>query len=242
MSADLDADDDLCVVVQHGQSGIAADIVDEELILQHRRTAVESELLRCCVVFRLPPDQDHGWLSTHQNNGHGVKGLLALGLRARFQRAFPDLTLEIKPVVHGAALFEAIEAGKVESVKLVKLERPHDRANAATRKWVRGADLGKLELRVTSPGHRLQTALLRRFARGDRTAMAEMVQFEGLEFDEVDVEVTLEQGMRRTFNLENPDKGFAMAMNLDHLDYDGDGQPSDDSVFSGLKDALAALR
>lgn len=242
MSASLDNDGDLCAVVQHGQSGIAADIVDEELVLQHRRTATQSELLRCCVAFRLPADQEWGFLATHQNNGHGVKGLLELGLRSRLQRAMPDVKLEIKPVVRGAALFEAIEAGKVESVKLVKLERPHDRANSATGKWVRGADLGKLELRITSPGHRIQAALLKRFARGDRTAMADIVQFEGLEFDEVDVEVTLAEGTRRTFNLEQPEKGFPMAMNLEHLDYDADGEPSDETVFAGLKDALSTLR
>ena len=53
LSATVDEEDDLRVVLQHGQSGVAADIVDEVGELQHRRTWTESEapsLLLC-----LPP-------------------------------------------------------------------------------------------------------------------------------------------------------------------------------------------
>jgi hypothetical protein len=241
LDASFDADDDLCMALQHGQNGVAADIVDELMRLQHRRTADESELLRCCCVLRLPRDQENGWLATHQNNGHSVKGLLERGLEDRFRRHLPDLKIEIKPIVRGAALLEAIQQGHVEGIKLVKLERPHDRANAATGKWMRAGDLGKLELHITSPGQRLQPRLLQRFIRGDRTALSEIVEFEGIEFDEVDVEVTLPEGTRRTFNLQSPDKGFAMSVNLDHLDLDADGEPSEASVYAGLKDALGSL-
>jgi hypothetical protein len=145
-------------------------------------------------------------------------------------------------LVRGAALLEAIRRGRVDKVKLVKLERPHDRANAATGKWMRSGDLGKLELEITSPGQRLHPRLLQRFVNGDRTAMAEMVEFEGMSFDEVDVQVTLPEGTQRTFNIENPDTGFPMTMDLDNLAFDGDGEPSEASVYAGLKDAFSTLR
>lgn len=244
LSATVDAEDDLRVVVQHGQSGVAADIVDEDGELQHRRTWTESELLRCCCVFRLGVADEVGWLASHVNNGHGVKGLLELGLLKRFAQRYPDLKLEINPFIQGATLQEAVLQGRVDKVRLTKLERPRDRANQATNKWVQSGDLGKLELEITSRGEggHLIPTLLQRFIRGDRTVMAEIIEFQGITFDEASVEVTLPNGTKRLFNIEKPDSGHAMTMDLTDLDFDAEGEPSEESVVAGLKSALEDIR
>ena len=69
--------DDLEVVMTHGQSGVAADIVDEAGSIRARRRAVDTERVRCGVLFRLPRAQSLGWMAVHINGGHSVKGMLA---------------------------------------------------------------------------------------------------------------------------------------------------------------------
>src|SRR5689334_2649886 len=63
LDVEFDADDDLLVALQHGQSGVAADIVNQGGRQLLRRTWTDSELLRCCSLFRLPRDQEMGWLA-----------------------------------------------------------------------------------------------------------------------------------------------------------------------------------
>jgi hypothetical protein len=238
----FDDDDDLCVALQHGQSGVAADIVDQGGEQRLRRVWTDSELLRCCSVFRLPRDQEIGWLATHVNNGHGVKGLMERGLRERFAQRYPDLKLEISPMVQRSALEEAVQQGRVEKIRLRKLEQPRDRAIAATNKWVRSSDYGKLELDIEATGgNHLIPRLLQRFFRGDQTAYGEIIEFEGLQFDEAGVTVSLPDGTQRLFYLEKPEAGHAMTMELDRLEFDDDGDPSAESVYAALKGALGAV-
>jgi hypothetical protein len=242
MSADYDASGDLCVALQHGQSGVAALIVAEDGTERLRQTWTDSQLLRCCSVFRLPKARDVGWLATHVNNGRGTKGLMEAGLRERFAQRFSDLKLEINPFVRRTALEEAVQQGRVEKVRLRKVEQPHDRAIGATNKWVRTSDFGKLELEIEARGEsHLIPRLLQRFLRGDQTAYAEIVEFEGLEFDEASVQVTLADGTERTFHLEKPDAGHPMSMDLDDLALDAEGDPTEDSVYAALKNGLRAV-
>jgi hypothetical protein len=242
LSASFDDDDDLCVALQHGQSGVAADIVNQGGRRRLRRIWTDSELLRCCSVFRLPRNQDMGWLATHVNNGHGVKGLMERGLRERFAQRYPDLKLEISPMVQRSALEEAVQQGRVEKVRLRKLEQPRDRAIAATNKWVRTGDYGKLELDIeATEGNHLIPGLLQRFLRGDQTAYGQIIEFQGLQFDEAGVTVSLPDGTRRLFYLEKPESGHPMTMELVGLDLDADGDPSEDSVYAALKGALGLV-
>jgi hypothetical protein len=125
----------------------------------------------------------------------------------------------------------------------VKYVRPDDRAVAANTKWVPAGEWGSYELKIKGErGHRLTPKLLRDYMNADGVkkgqAFSEIVEFEGMTFDEVKVEVELENGTRRTFNLEKPSSGHPMTIDLENLKLDKDQEPTEASVFVALRAAL----
>jgi hypothetical protein len=233
---------ELRLVLQHGQTGVAADIVDGANIFRIHQNPEDTQYLKCASLFVLPPAQTTGWLAAHVNYGRGVKGLLTKGIATRFREDHPDLVLEITPIVMESVLREAVRQNKVEKVKLVRTERPRDRANVATNKWVPGNAIGRLELDISvrGEGPRIITRLLSRFLGGDEQVFDEIVEFQGLQFDEAKVEVVLDSG-RRTFNIESPDAGHAITEDLSRLDLDETGEPTEESLFAALRRAVTRV-
>ena len=243
LTLDVDVDgDELTAMMQHGASGVAADIVNDAGAHQYHQVASDSQFLRCGCLFKLPPTQEQGWLAAHVNNGRGIKGLLEVGLYSRFRDEFPDLMLQIRPYVEAAALRAAIDAGELGKVKLIRYERPGDRADAATDRWVRAGQEGKIELDISMRGRgaRLRADLVRRFLHGDDNARDEIVEFAGIRFDQAKVEVEIE-GRIRTFNIDSPDSGHPMTVDLEDLAFDDDGDPTEDSLLEGLRDVLGSV-
>lgn len=232
--------DELLLTTQHGQNGLAADIVGASGDLLLRQTPDDTQLLRCGGLFRLPPSDDMGWLAVHVAHGRGVKGLLEKGIVQRFRDEFSDLKLEIVPFVHESTLMAAVDHNQIDKVKLVKYEQPNDRAAAATNKWVPADVIGRLELDITARGTRVIGDLVRRFLGGDTSVFNNIVEFQDITFDQAKVEVIVDAGTRRTFNIEKPDAGHAFTEDLEDLVFE-DGEPTMESVIVGLRAALATV-
>jgi hypothetical protein len=232
--------DELLIIALNGQKGVASDLMSPAGELRIHRTADDTELLRCGAVFRLPPAEETGWLAAHINNQHGIKGLLDKELSAQFRKDFPGLMLEITPCVLASALRAAIEQDRVDKVKLVKLEQPNDRANAATDKWVRHGVAARIELQVKPAGMaRVMPQLLRQYVLDeDHSVFGQIVEFEGLTFDEAKVEIVTEDGAKRTFNIEKPDTGHPITEELTGLVLRADGEPDETSLFAELRAVL----
>jgi hypothetical protein len=233
---------ELRATLQHSQTGVAADLHDPRGQFKAHQGVEDQYLVKCVALFQLDPTQSIGWLAVHINSGHGVKGLLAKGLLERFRQQFDDLVLEVTPSVSETALAQAVQQNRVDKVKLVKLERPDDRAVAATDKWVASTAVGRLELDVTVKGGKIKPDLLRRFLGGDRAALDEIIMFEGITFDEAKVEVDLPgDGGKRTYNIEKPEAGHAMTQDLTDLPTDDKNEPTEEGLFAALKDALRTV-
>jgi hypothetical protein len=226
--------DDLFLVLQHGEAGVAAEIVDASGDVRLRRLPDDAQLVRCACLFRLPPAEEQGSLVLHVNDGHGPKELLEAGMRRRLSGRLPGVALELGRPDEQAALRAAVAADRVEKVKLVKLERPGDRAIAAVDKWVAAGAAARVELDV---GGKIEPALIGRHLAGDRAAFAEIVEFAGLTFDQAKVQVRLEDDSRRLFDLAHPDEGRPVTHDLTGLELDDDGEPTPESLHA----ALAAL-
>jgi hypothetical protein len=236
--------DELLIIAQNGQKGVASDLMSAAGTLRVHRTADDTELVRCGALLRLPPAKETGWLAAHINNQHGIKGLLDKELSARFRQDFPGLVLEITPCVLASALREAIEHDRVDKVKLVKLEQPNDRANAATDKWVRQGIAARIELQIKPAGRlaRVLPQLLRQYVLDeDHSVFGQIVEFEGLTFDEAKVEVVAQNGAKRTFNIEKPDTGHPVTEDLGDLVLLADGEPDETSLFAELRAALTTV-
>lgn len=244
---DGDDDDELVVSLQHGITGIAADIVAEDGAARLRQISTDSHLVRMTGLFKLDPTQRLGWLALQVTGGRGVKGLLENGLTPRFRNDYTDYRLLINPYVPSGALRQAMIDGDVSSVKLIRYERPTDRASASTSKWIRSGEAGKLTVEITgmSRTQRLKSQLFRRLfgdadGQGAQGALTEIFEFEGIPFQTAKVEVELD-GRRRTVNLESPSSGHPLTIDLENLELDDDGDPSEESVLRGLRGALESV-
>jgi hypothetical protein len=232
--------DELIMTMQLGQSGVVADIVDADQNPRLRQIWTDTALIRCGGLFKLPRQQVMGWLALHVNNGRGIKGLLDRAVPPRFRTEF-DRILELRPFIRGSALREAIEADKLAKVRLLRYERPADRANASTNRWVPADQYGKIELDISARGRgqMLKTAVLQRFLAGDGGAHDEIFEFAGMTFEQVKVEVDVD-GRRRTFNLQNPTAGHPMTIDI-QPDFDDEGEPREESLIGALREALGAV-
>jgi hypothetical protein len=240
--AELDGQD-LKAAMLHGESGFVSDLFDQHGKLKAHQVAPDTQQVRCGVLFRLPPDQDRGWLAVHANNRRSAKGLMQAQLNADLKEHFPDLTLEITPYVDEAALKKAVE-DHLSKVRLVRHEPPDDHAVAMTDKWVASDAEARLELAISTPerGRKLLSGLVSQFLKNQKAADFEsIVTFEGIQFDEAKVEVELPNGDQRTFNISAPENGHAFTEELGQLDYDDDGDPTPDSVFSALSTILSRV-
>jgi hypothetical protein len=224
------------VLMRHGENGVAADIVNQAGAQAYRQRASDTQLVRCAGLFVLPSAQDRGWLALHVNFNRGVKTLLVQGLLEQFADRHQDLILDIKPFVTAAAFHDAVNKGRITNIRLVKIERPDNRAVAATSRWVEAGVLGTIEVKITAGrAQRLLPAPLRRYLHGNDQQKAhafnQIVEFNGMAFDEAKVEVELENGTHRTFNIEQPTSGHPMTIDLDDdLATDNDGDPTDASL------------
>jgi hypothetical protein len=230
---------DLFAMFRHGLTGVAADIIDKQGVRRIRQSADDTSRVLCGALLRLPPAGEMGWLAAHINNGRAVKGLMEKGIQARFRSDFPGLVLEIKPFVLGSVLLEAVEHDRIDCVKLIRYDEPSDRA-AGVGKWVGGGTSAKLELSIKPRGQvkRLLSQLPLQFLHGDPDVFGEIVQFQGMRFNEAKLEVTLGDDTHRTFNIERPEAGHAFTEDLSDLQLE-DGEPTPASLRAALGLALS---
>lgn len=244
-----DGEEELYVSLRHGERDVAAEIYDDTGVEQYRQKLTDEARLRCGALFVLPADQERGWLALHTNAGRGVKGLLGPELTRRFAQTHDDHTLELTPWVDRQALEQAVDRGAISDVRLTKLVQPGDAADAATNRWVPAGDIGKIEVKFHPRGRGkfLRAVPLRTLLHGDAQQKAaaahEIVQFEGIEFDEARIEVVLENGAERTFYIQRDSTaGHPWALDIgDQIQTDGDGNPTDASLRNALRNALAPV-
>lgn len=231
--------EELRVSATHGKSGLKATIVDGNGQLRLDQLPADSQLVPCAFLLRLPPQQRRGWLAIHVNDGRGIKSLLEAGIQERFQQDYPDSLLHLYPYVERSVLDKALEKDQIKKVKLIKLERPSDQAMAPTNQWIPGGAIGKFELSISvrTRGERLVADPIRRFLSSENPRRDEIIEFEGIEFDEASVEVSTPDGGQKTFNIEQLQAGHAFTEELDDLDYEDD-EPTLASIINALGDAL----
>lgn len=234
--------EDVKAICIHGKKGLVADIVDEHGQLRIRQAAVDTQLVRCGSLFHLPPNDTLGWWAVHVNDNRSAKSLIQSKLAELFRSEFDGVMLKIQPSVPTAALSAAVKDDRIANVRLIRLEKPHDREIAATDKWVSAGEAARIELKVTGArGKLISSGLLKRYLSAKALArigaLKDIIEFEGLHFQEAKVEAVLESGKRRTFNISAPESGHAFTIDLDDLE-ELNGEPTEDSLFQGLGDAI----
>jgi hypothetical protein len=149
------------------------------------------------------------------------------------------LVLEITPCVNSAVFAQALERDDLLSVNLYKYDRSSDIRDRG--KWVREDSGLKMQLSLKAErGKRLLPTLAKRALGGDDAALGGIVEFSGISFDEAKLEVELENGYRRSFNIQALESGHPISEDVNPQLGD-DGDLIDESLFQELARVIGEL-
>lgn len=231
---------DLQTSFRSGDGGYGADIEDENHNLILHQLPTHTQLLPCGALFRLPKNQIYGWWAVHENNGRSIKGLIEGELQRRFRTRCPDLMLEINPWVPSNVLVEALAQDRLQTVRLFKYGAASDFKDAD--QWMREEASPQIELRITAREHaeKLVPGFAKAAAEGDSAAFGKVIEFENLKFDMAKVEVELDNGSSRTFELLGPPGGHPFAADI--APTETQGIPDDASLFAELGKVITEMQ
>lgn len=241
VSSTLDGDD-LDVVFKHGITGQAADIYNSKREKRLHQNPDDSHEVSTGAYFQLPRGDTMGWLAVHVDGIRSPKQLVYRELSTKFRSDYDPLKLLVSPAVSSAALVQAVEAGQVNMIKLTRIEKPTDVRKRITDKWVRKDQRARIETVIKAGmGEHVLNNLLLDYLKGKRNVRQQITEFAGADYDTAQVEVELDSGATRTFNIETPEAGHAFTIELDQLTFKKDGEPEPSSLFSELRRAIAEM-
>lgn len=214
------------MTILSGRSGVTS-VLQKSGEHDFHRTRQHSEAMRSAILFQLPPAKTRGTLVVHAPHGRSCKSIVQQQLRDWF--SFLGYIIDLSPIVPANALYEALQSDELKKVTLIKydpdqFDRFHDAAQ-----W--GNDeVGRLELSVASRrGNALRPDPIRRFIESPTEEnRRQIIEFNGMEFDDVAVTVKLRNRTQRTFYLEAPDRGHAMSTMIEVGDEDEYGATMDE--------------
>jgi len=127
-------------------------------------------------------------------------------------------------MVPASALREALRQNALQKITLIKYDPDRSDKFQDAAQW--GSDeVGRLELTIVSRrGGFLRRDPVRRFLENPTEENRnQIIEFDGLTFDDVSVTVKLRNNTQRTFYLEAPHRGHAMAVEISIDEEDGYG-------------------
>jgi hypothetical protein len=172
--------DDLRVVLNPGERGIRADIMEPNGQIGFKQTAEHTQLLTCGSLFRLPKTADLGFWACHINHGRSVKSLVAPELERLFRERFDGLLLRIKPSVNAEAFKTALEQDRLLSASLTTYERSPDIADE--KQWATSDSGLKLRLDI-EPGKGKRLLPSRVLKALELHQLGDIVEFGDVSFD-----------------------------------------------------------
>ena len=191
------------------------------------RTVDHSEAMRSGMLFHLPRNRDRGVMAVHSPHGRGCKSIIERELRQCFSNR--GYVMDLSPIAPAQTLHDAIDQSEIKKITLIKYagtrsDKFHDAAQWGSE------EIGRLEFAITSRRMRsLRSDPLRRFLREpSNDNRRHIVEFAGLDFDDVGITVKFPDNLRRTFYLESPGKGYGMSVEMDIQNEDSYGATADE--------------
>ena len=222
--------------IRSGRTGITS-VIERSGHPSYDRSPDHAESMRSAVLFDLPKGQRAGRLAVHVPFGRSCKGIVERALKAHV--GVLGFIVELGPIVPAGALREAVERDAVERVTLIKHDPARSDKFADAAQW--GSDaVDRLELSIPSRrNRRLRRDPLKKFLDEPTEAnRQQIIEFEGLSFDEASVTVEMPDGVQRTFFLEAREGGHPMTTGISVGEGDRYGAIASD-LSDGLRAAVA---
>jgi hypothetical protein len=144
--------------------------------------------------------------------------------------------LKIKPAVDAEAFKKAVGDGHITRVDLAAHGPSSDIKDGD--KWVTEETGIKLDLAIRADKGYLRPNLVKKALDGDNQAFGKIIEFGEIEFDKAKIQVELENGDNRQFDVSDLKRGHAMSEVI-NPDQENDGRAKPESVFSELAKVLA---
>ena len=231
-------DDCVGISLLSGRSGVTS-VMRKEGYEDFPRTPQHRETMRSGVLFHLPRFRTSGWLAVHSPHGRSCKTIVERYLSERISAL--GHMLEVSAVVPATALQEAVELNAIKIVTLIKREPTSSDKFRDAAQW--GDDeVERVELSIRSRRlMQLRTNTLERFLRDPSDENRhQIVEFQGLPFDEAGITVRQPGGGQRTFYIEAPERGHAMTLDLDLSNVDQYGV-STEELSRELMEAIRTI-
>lgn len=228
-------DDHVGVSILSGRSNVTS-VISKEGESDFFRTPEHSETMRIGILYYLPHKHKNGWLAIHSPHGRGCKTIIDQAVSERFRAS--HYVIKTSPIIPCNALKEAVDRNRVKAVTLIKRDPTKTDMFHSAAQW--GDDeVDQVTLKIQSKRKLpLRPTTLSKFLhdRSDKNRK-QIIEFQGLEFDDAGITVNMPDGSQRTFYLETPERGHAMTLVLQISDKDEYGASSQD-ISIALEDAL----
>lgn len=214
------------VSILSGRTGVTS-VLQKPGETDFLRTIDHSEAMRSGILFFLPRNRDRGVMAVHAPHGRGCKAIVEHELRQHFSGL--GYVIDLSPIVPADALSEALRQSEIKKITLIKYETSRSDKFHDAAQW--GSDeIGRLELTITSRRMRsLRSTPLRRLLQDSSDdSRRQILEFGGLDFDDVGITVKFPNKVRRTFYLASPSKGYGMSFEIDIRHEDRYGATTDE--------------
>ena len=222
--------------VQRGDYGFGSTIFDvRHQRVSHARQPTEADLIPYYFLFEVYPRADEGILILERFGQRGIKGVLGSDLAGYLGDRFPDVRLDIRPLVPQQWIDQFLRNGRIVRIRLIRFGIPSDIAD----RYDVGheEEEGNVEFRITAKRGR-EIPLVNRIRdvlAGD-LQLPRFLEVRGFQYDDVKVELEL-GGRRRTIDLLHPDHFWPSTDVTDEVELDDDRQP----VFASIDEIARSL-
>ena len=224
--------------MERGDYGFGSTLFDiEDQRVSHDRQPTEADLIPYYFLFEVYPGADEGILILERFGQGGIKGALGSDLLGYMEERFPDVRLDIRPLVPQQLIDQFLRNGRIVRIRLIRFGIPSDIAN----RYDVGheEEEGKAEFRITAKrGRHLPFVDRIGAVLGRRLEVNRFLEVSGFEYDSVKVEIEL-GGRRRTIDLLHPEHFRASTDVSDEVELD-DGRHPDFASIDDIARSLAS--
>ena len=227
-----------CGIIETGEYGYEAILYDvNRKTVSYRRSTLDAEMLPFYFLINILRGRDEGILLLQRTGNIGIRDVLFHDLSEFIASQFPNVVLEINPLVPKNVVSGYLRSGKLKKVRFVRFTVPSDVTDA----YDRGGhveETGYVEYTVSARrgGVVPFTGRLTEVVNGNR-AVTQMVELHDFDYDTVKVVLDI-GGSSKTIDLSDYGKLRVYYDITDDVELGTNGHPEFDSIHRIAEDFM----
>lgn len=228
--------------VETGEYGYETELLDvRRNEVSYRRQLEDAEMLPFYFLIHIPVDADEGLVVLQRFKQYGIRSVLLRDFRRYVDGRWPDLTIEMNPLVPEALVTEYLRRGRIKKIRFVRFRIPADIADALDGGGHEERE-GRAELVISAKRRQglPLVGLVNRFLGGERE-VRNLIELESFpQYEDVKVEVEFGRS-HKTIDLSALHKVRAYQDVTEAVRVGPDGHPSYESIDRVATELLQEL-